>query len=268
MKLITVNLPIEVRDIEIVPISDCHIGSKKCDYNLLKEQISYIANHENAYTIVLGDIINNSTKGSKGDVYAEELSPRESVQKAIELFKPIADKVLGICSGNHERRTSRESGDDLVEHIAFGLGQQVFDRYDYTAGLIFLSFGKATRVYQNQMRSKCRNNQAIISIYFTHGDGTGGRLIGGKANGLERRGQIVDADIIIMGHTHQPLSFSQVSYRVDKNRKICVRHEQLFVNTSATLDYEEYAEQYGMRPSSKRCPKILLSDHDVPKVIF
>lgn len=94
---------------------------------------------------------------------------------------------------------------------------------------------------------------------MSHGDGNGGRLVGGKANGLSRRGQIVNADIIVTGHTHSPISFRECSYVVDYQNSCARKIEQLFVNASATLDYEAYAELFGMRPSSKVSPKIVLS---------
>jgi hypothetical protein len=94
---------------------------------------------------------------------------------------------------------------------------------------------------------------------MTHGDGQGGRTIGGKANGLQRRGQIVDADIVVTGHTHAPLSFRDCCYKIDYQNSGIVKKEQLFVNASATLNYEEYAELFGMKPSSKQSPVIILN---------
>ena len=83
--------------------------------------------------------------------------------------------------------------------------------------------------------------------------------MGGKANGLHRRGQIVDADIVITGHTHAPMSFRDKCFVIDAKNNCVVEKEQLFINASATLDYEEYAELYGMKPSSKASPVIVLS---------
>ncbi len=96
---------------------------------------------------------------------------------------------------------------------------------------------------------------------MTHGTGTGGRTIGGKANGLERRGQIVDADIVCTGHTHQAVTFRETSYKVDPQNNSAYLKEQVFVNASSTLDYEKYAEKFGMKPSSKISPLIVLDGH-------
>ena len=96
---------------------------------------------------------------------------------------------------------------------------------------------------------------------MTHGDGNGGRTVGGKMNGLQRRGQIVNADVVVTGHTHAPASFKDSFYKVDYANSSITLQEQLFVNASAALAYEEYAELYGMRPSSTASPVIVLDGH-------
>jgi hypothetical protein len=96
------------------------------------------------------------------------------------------------------------------------------------------------------------------TLFMTHGDGQGGRLIGGKANGLQRRGQIVDADIVVTGHTHTPFTFRGKAYAINYQNSSVREREQVFVNASATLKYEEYAELYGMPPASVISPRIVL----------
>ena len=169
------------------------------------------------------------------------------------LFGPIKDKILGVCSGNHERRSYKTDGVDLLYFMCAELG--IADRYDYCSCLLFIRFGTIAR-YAN---TKKHTSKMCYTLYMTHGDGQGGRTIGGKANGIQRRGQIVDADIVVTGHTHAPFSFRDCCYKIDYQNSGVVRREQLFVNASATLNYEEYAELYGMRPSSEQSPVIILN---------
>lgn len=244
--------------VEIELFYDCHLGSKKCDIMALKERIERVRTTPNVYCILGGDLINNSTKTSVGDVYAEELSPMEQIKLACSLFAPISDKILGVCSGNHERRSYKQDGIDLTHFFCAEL--KITDRYDPTGVLMFVSFG-SRKNYTGGLKNHDSNKPIQYSIYFTHGDGQGGRTIGGKANGLERRGQIIDADIIITGHTHSPMVFRQKSYRINRQKCSVHTHEQLFVNASSELDYEEYAELYGLRPTSKKSPVIILDGH-------
>ena len=247
MKCVKIDLPSIIETLTIEIFSDLHIGSKRCDMTLIKERIEKVKNNPDTYCILLGDLINNSTKTSVGDVYDEPLSPMAQITTAIELFKPIKDKILGCVSGNHERRTMKQDGVDLIYFMCAELG--ITERYAYSSELLFIRFG----VNPTDPRRKM-----CYTLYMTHGDGQGGRLIGGKANGLQRRGRIVDADIVVTGHTHTPFTFREKMYVVNYQRSIVLEREQVFVNASATLDYEEYAELYGMPPSSKISPRVLL----------
>lgn len=253
MKCIKNNLPENLSKIEIEIFSDLHLGSRKCDYKAIQERVKRVQENDYVYAIILGDVLNNNTKSSVGDVYSEELTPMQEVQKATMMFAPIKDKLLGVCSGNHERRSYKTDGVDLLYFMCAELG--IADRYDYCSCLLFIRFGNYSR-YAN---SNSYKRKMCYTLYMTHGDGQGGRTIGGKANGLQRRGQIVDADIVVTGHTHAPFAFRDCCYKIDYQNSCVVKREQLFVNASATLQYEEYAELYGMRPSSEQSPVVILN---------
>lgn len=245
MKCVKNDLSNRLTNLEIEIFSDLHLGSKKCDYMAIQQRIERVKNNDNVYAIILGDVCNNSTKSSLGDVFQEELSPMSQIKLAIRTFEPIKHKLLGICSGNHERRSYKQEGVDLLYFLAAELG--VADKYDYCSCLLFIRFGEGYK-----------HRKTCYTLYMTHGDGQGGRTFGGKANGLQRRGQVVDADIVVTGHTHAPMSFRDCFYRIDYSNSTISKKEQLFVNASATLKYEEYAELYGMKPSSIVSPVIVL----------
>lgn len=250
MKPVKCDLPETIDTLYIEIFSDLHIGSKKCNYKLIQERINKVLNDENRYCIILGDLMNNSTKTSVGDVYEEELTPMAQVKHAITLFGPIKDKILLCTAGNHERRSYKTDGIDLMWMFAKELG--IIDKYDYCACLGFIRFGKSTQK-QNRGRKIC------YSMYVSHGDGIGGRTSGSKANGLERKGQIIpQADIMVVGHTHMPLGFRDSYFDIDYQNSTIHKKDRLYVNASATLEYEEYAELYGMKPSSTESPVIVL----------
>lgn len=259
MKSIVITLP-NKEDIRIIPFSDLHIGSPKCDIDLIKSQIEKVRNSDSTYAVLIGDLINNSTKVSVGDVYTEALNPMEQMKLAVDLFAPIKDKILAITSGNHERRSYKTDGTDLGWFFANSL--DLGDRYDYTAPLLFLRTGYSNSHGQNKERNRVsassKTHKFTYTIYMTHGDGANGRLVGGKANALSRRGEIVNADIIITGHTHQPITFKQSMYVVDTVNSRVTEREQTFVNCSSMIGYEGYAELYGMRPNSVAQPEIIL----------
>ena len=141
MNVIKVNLPREFTSLNIYPYGDWHVGDKSCDMALVKESIRKVADAPNAYCILNGDLMNNATKASVSDSYAERMPPMEQLNLILSLLSPIKDKILSIEDGNHERRSYREDGIDLSRLVARELG--IEDRYSQGGNLIFLRFGQS-----------------------------------------------------------------------------------------------------------------------------
>lgn len=72
MKIIKVDLPKDVTEIELHIFADEHIGDEHCDLDRLKERIKYVSETPNAYCLLNGDILDNATKTSIGDTYTQE----------------------------------------------------------------------------------------------------------------------------------------------------------------------------------------------------
>lgn len=248
MKIIKIDLPTDLEQIELHIFADEHIGDEHCDMKRLLERIEYVKNTPTAYCILNGDLLDNATKTSIGDSYAQVFNPMEQLEKAVELFGPIKDKIICITHGNHEARTYRKEGINLSALIATQLELQ--DLYTPTSALIFLRFGKDSR---NGHGRKLR-----YSIYTLHGSG-GGRKEGAKAIRLADMASIIDADIYIHSHTHLPMVMRQAFYRIDTTNSTVAVVDKLFVNTAANLNYGGYGEAGEFKPSSKETPVIYLS---------
>ena len=248
MKAIKVNLPKDLKTAEIHIFADLHIGDKSCDIEEIKNRIEYVRATKNAYCILNGDIINNATKTSISDCYAEELSPMEQLERFVEIFEPIKEKIIAITQGNHEARTYNKEGIDITNLCAKQLG--IEERYSKTGAIIFLRLGdKKNKTHQDQ--------QICYTIYSTHGSG-GGRKEGAKAIRLADMSNIIDADIYIHSHTHLPMIIKEAYYRTDSRNSSFAIVDKLFVNTSAMLNYGGYGQAYEYKPNSKHCPVIYL----------
>lgn len=252
MTTIKVELPEKLKEAHIHTFADLHIGDPLCDIKHIKERIEEVKNDETAYIILNGDIINNATKNSVSDIYSEVLSPMSALQVAVDLFKPVKDKILCITQGNHEARTYRESGADLMRIMAKELAME--ERYSPIAILLFLRLGKNEKMKE----SKGHKRQIWYSVYVTHGSG-GGRTTGSKANALEQLAGIIDCDIYIHSHTHSPLSFPQDFFRANANNSSVQKVTHIFINTNAELDYGGYGETAKFKPASKAITIITLS---------
>ena len=215
---------------------------------MIQERIDRIKNNDNVFAILGGDIINNSTINSvaAADVYESPLSPDAQMEVAIKMLMPISHKIIGIVSGNHERRDAKD-GIDLTKMMAWKLN--CLEKYDPASEVLFVRFGR------NELGRK-----VAYSILVTHGSGGGG-MVGSKANKLSKTGQIVDTDVVIVGHTHQGLTFRERSFKVNWNNSCLIPFEQVFINASATLDYEQYAEFNGLKPQSKVCPVLIFDGY-------
>ena len=248
MEAIKVNLSRDIKTAELHIFADLHIGDKFCDLESIKSRVEAVRNNKNAYCILNGDIINNATKTSVSDSYAEELSPMEQIERFTEIFEPIKDRIIAITSGNHENRTYTKEGVDITYICAKQLG--LADRYSKTGAIIFLRVGQGNK--------QMHNRQINYMIYCTHGSG-GGRKEGAKAIRLADMANIIDADIYVHSHTHLPMIMKEAYYRTDATSSTFRVVNKLFVNTSAMLNYGGYGEEKEFKPNSKDCPTIYLN---------
>lgn len=245
MKVIKIDLPKELKQVEIHLFADEHIGDENCDLNRLYERIEDVRANPNAYCILNGDLLDNATKTSIGDIYMQEFNPMEQLQRAVEIFGPVRDKILAITHGNHEARTYRKEGINLSQLIAQQLGLK--DRYTSTSAVIFLRFGWDA----HHSRKMC------YTLYTLHGSG-GGRKEGAKAIRLADMASIIDTDIYVHSHTHLPMIMKQGFHRIDRQNSSVAFVDKLFVNTAANLNYGGYGEAGEFKPSSKDTPIIIL----------
>lgn len=249
MKTIKIDLPKELEQVEIHTFADWHIGDAGCDEKLINRQIEAVNNNPNALVILNGDLMNNATKTSVSDSYAELIPPMQQIEMCVNLLAPIKDKIILINNGNHENRTYIKEGVDLTAIVAQQLG--IYDKYAKTNALLFVRFGE-------KQRERSKGRKMCYTIYALHGTG-GGRKEGSKANRLADMASIVDADIYIHSHTHLPMVMKQAFYRVSASNSSVACVDKLFVNTAAMLDYGGYGATFEFKPASKDTPIIYLA---------
>ena len=138
MRAIRVDLPTELKSIEIVVIADYHYSSPNSDHDAIKRDIEYIKSRDDVYCVLAGDLLECALKTSLGDVYTSA-SPMEELTAITELLSPIADKVVGCVPGNHEARHYKTNGVDMTRLMARQLRFE--SRYSEDAEVIFLRFG-------------------------------------------------------------------------------------------------------------------------------
>lgn len=233
-------------DIYIIPLSDVHIGEKGFNEKLLDEVIDKVRTNDNFYMLLIGDLINNATKLSKSDVYHETMTPHEQVNLIVEKLTPIKHKILGSVSGNHEDRTSRDSGIDLSQVIAKFLD---------------IPYDNSSLVYQIKHGTfgSGKNNYVL---YTTHGFGGGGTK-GAKANRLQNLSNMCIADLYIMGHYHDIITFSDSIYVPDTRHDRVVLKRRQYLITGSCVEYGGYAEKMLLRPGKTGYPLVHLNKGEI-----
>lgn len=253
MKIIQVNLNEldskyeSIEEIKIIPLSDIHIGDPLCDKDLLQKTINYIKEKDNVFTILNGDLINCALKNSKSDIYNDEMTPMQQMNKIVEILKPIKHKILAMTSGNHENRVYNDTSIDINAIIAKELGLE--DRYDSISIYLYLYFGN---------KESGRKAPMVYTIYMKHGNASG-KSIGSKANALIDMTDTLISDIYIMGHTHTPITTKKCIYTPDYANKSLNKKEMFYVMTNSFLNYGGYGERLGYSPTSNSIIKIKLS---------
>ncbi len=255
MKVIKIDLPRELSSVELHTFADEHLGDMCCDVKRLLQRIEYVKNTPNAYCILNGDIIDNATKTSIGDTYTQALNPMNQLERAVEIFEPIRDKIICITHGNHENRTYKNEGINLSALLARQLG--LYERYTPTSAVLFIRLGEAQRgTRESNGSGKVR--QICYTGYILHGSG-GGRKEGGKVNRLADMANIIDVDFYIHSHTHLPVIMKQAFFRIDRRNNTVAIVDHLFVNTASNLNYGGYGEYGEFKPNSKETPVIYLN---------
>ena len=247
MQTIKVDLGKDWKFVNLYPIGDSHAGSAHFLKKELQKHIDVIKNDNHAQVILNGDLINNAIKTSVSDIYEEKLNPEEAIDMLVDLFNPIKHKIIGVVNGNHENRTSKITGINILKNMCYRLG--IMDYYHPIANIIFLSFG------ENRGRENVRNT---FSIYHTHGSG-GGRTVGSKTNNVHRLAQVIHADVYIHSHTHTPLTFKEDYIVANCSNKGVKQVSRLFINTNAYEGFGGYGEIMKLPPSNHDPVKVVLT---------
>lgn len=215
-------------------LSDLHIGDSLCDIEKIKKVVEFIKKDRNMYVVTLGDVLNTALKNSKSDIYSELMNISDAQKLAVEILSPIKNRILAMVSGNHEDRVWRETGLDLSLWLAEKLGCE--DKYRNGGFVLTIDFGKTPK-----------NRKYRLKVFGQHGS-RGGRKLGGPLSALEEMdGIVANADIYVMGHTHQSVQGGRASYIINSQGNVEKQYKYYF-NAPAFLKYGGYGYDKGYKP--------------------
>lgn len=182
---------------------------------------------ENGYAILLADNHECALPHKGHMMFGQTVDPDEQLDYGIELFRPIAERIVGACTGNHAARAKKVAGMDMDYRMARELGYR--HRYYPHQGFVRVNAGKIG-----------------YAVAFKHGIGCGSNSFG---NCLALLRSFPSADLCAASHTHECATTKRGFWDMTTGRrKIKV---VTLVNTGSLLDYPEYADEAGYTPQPK-----------------
>lgn len=230
-----VRLSTEADKKYLLPLGDIHWGHPNCDQENVRGYLEW-AREKDAWILLMGDLIENSTRESVGaGVYEQTIPPDQQIDEMLDLLEPFSDLIVGSLTGNHEERTFKLTGVDPAKYIARVL------RVPY------LRYGAFLR---------CSIRRRGFTVYATHG-ASNAATGATKLNAVKKLVRIADADLYLMGHMHDLLTETVVRKCIDTRSKGIITRRQHFVVTGNFLTYEDsYSEMKCYEPSKVGAPRI------------
>lgn len=240
-------------NIEIYPIFDLHVGLETFNEPYLQDVVAEIAEKENRFAVLGGDLIENATKDSVGDVYHSQIPIDGQPNHVAALMRPIVDRILVILPGNHCHRSKKATGQDPMFLVAALLG--IVDLYMQDMAFLKIKAGS---------RAGHHKRPPHYSVCVTHGAG-GGKGVGSGLNAAEASALALGADLLIFGHTHKPATAPIVRYECDMSKGVMTIKEVRILVATSFVNYAGYPMRGMMRPTAIRHNKAILkaTEHDV-----
>jgi len=237
-EIVSVELKSSNDKVEIVPIGDTHYGNPCFTDNgesKLDGYIDYILNKDNAYTILMGDLIESANERA---TFKIKLSPQEQYEWVLNKFQPLADakKILAIVAGNHELWLFNDKGFDIVKTMSLAMKVPYLGDSGYLGMKVGKQFYTAYAIHPKSAVTKKSS----------------------KIKMLEDLGSIHDVDMILCGHIHSIITEEQIMRKPNFVTKNVDNKKQLLVGTGSFLEYGDYAEQARYKPEKMGAPKIIL----------
>lgn len=215
--------------IKIFLLADLHKGAKTHARGALLEYIGYIAEHDNAFGVGVGDWLENALKTSIGDsVYKQAEHPEIQLHGLQKDMLPIAHKIFWAIPGNHEDRTYNAAGICPLKVFCDSLEIPYFN---------------------DQIHMSIFWKGHIFEFFGYHGK-TSSRTKGGKINEAMRpRNYQEHVHFRIMAHVHDQISNPVLKMRRNHELFIIEFLKEYVMIAPSFLDYwGSYASKAGMEP--------------------
>jgi hypothetical protein len=217
--------------LKIVPLADVHYGASSAMVDKLREYVNWIADRDDTFCFLNGDMFENAHGDSCRGVaiYEQEVRPKTQLEELAHILAPIAHKILWAHPGNHEDR-SRTRDYDPLERLC----ELLHIPYSYEPIYVDILW---------------RGN--VFSFHAKHGN-TSSQTKGGKMNAAMRPQKFQDFTMFtVMSHVHDGDASRNVRICRDRENFRLVQRKQYTVITPSFFGYfGSYASKAGYEPGS------------------
>lgn len=227
---LVVQLPNFEGKLKIGTLFDVHYGSHAHRKEKFLSYIRWIKETPNVYAILGGDLMENAIDDGRGMTYDQNVNPNSQFSDMVKLLAPIAHKILVAVPGNHEARTEKKTGFDLMKALADRL------KIPYFSGPVLMT------VLANGYK---------WNFYVRHGTGNS-QTKGGKMNMAARPKQWTGiVHFFVSGHVHDCIAESETMMVDDPlNCRLVYLKQWVVIAPSFLSWYKTYAYRAEYKPSS------------------
>jgi hypothetical protein len=242
----------------LIPFACTHWEHPGCNQELFKEFVDR-AKNPRVYTLGLGDYLDFARSHYRNElrkVMPDEDSPelldsmvRDRLDKYIEVVDPLADRCMGLISGNHTWQFMTTDG--LTKGAEFYAGEWSDQYIARQMGIPYLGYTAIIRINVTFKDSGWKDS---IHVIANHGMGNSSGTAGTDLGSMERKYEpAFDVDLYVMAHTHRRFSYFMPEITLAPNGKEVVEKSKLLVKAGSFLKAylpgkETYASRKLLRP--------------------
>ena len=237
------DTPNSFSEIEVYAIHDLHYGSELFDEDMWNRAKREILDQPNRYCVFVGDMMENATVGSKSDIYSQTVGPHEQCEWVAQQFTDLADRIIGVVDGNHEKNRSYKSA-GLYPLLAAAAIARIDDRYRPHFAVCDVGVGR---------RDRDKSQQVRYVMYLVHKARESGK------NGVSTALSLSGFDCIVSGHDHKPADIPRTQLNYNPINKVVSLKPIESLNAGSWCKFGGYGVDNGYLPNSMKKYKLVLS---------
>lgn len=238
------------------PIGDVHVGSPNFNKNKFESTIEQIKKDPLMWTIGMGDYIDNILAYANGGIdkrwnyHAQrrsQMTTLEQVSYFVKWWSKVANKSLGMHTGNHEWKTVDKQR--FIMDFCNPVESKIIIDHDTDTQTLEPMINPDTKKANVLYNEKYLGRMAFTHLGFnynkkrianytivSHHGGYSGMKKGGAVNRMTDIVNDFDCDLLLMGHNHDAGVSRKTRLRLDYSDFTVYRKKILLGNTGTFMD--------------------------------